>query len=215
MYYTVYKVTNTINGKVYIGRHRTDNLNDGYFASGVLINHAVKKYGRKNFEREIIHFAKDFDDMKRLELEEIEKHHGSNCYNLSMASNGSEITSEETKKKISKSLTGYVRTEENKRKISEGSKGKVMSAESRKKMSESLRGRKQSAETIIKRANKLRGMKKRPHTEEAKKRISESKKGYKMSDEWKENISKSLKGKVVSEETKERMREAWKKRKLK
>jgi hypothetical protein len=30
MYYLVYKITNLINGKIYIGAHKTDDLDDGY-----------------------------------------------------------------------------------------------------------------------------------------------------------------------------------------
>lgn len=40
-YYTVYKITNAVNGKVYIGKHETDDLNDDYMGSGKLIRAAV------------------------------------------------------------------------------------------------------------------------------------------------------------------------------
>jgi len=54
MYYTVYKVTNTINHKIYIGVHATLDLNDGYLGSGTAILKAIKKYGKDNFYKEIL-----------------------------------------------------------------------------------------------------------------------------------------------------------------
>jgi group I intron endonuclease len=54
-YYYIYKTTNTINNKIYVGSHSSNTLNfDGYFGSGQNIISALKKYGEKAFTREIL-----------------------------------------------------------------------------------------------------------------------------------------------------------------
>ena len=52
--YTVYKITNLLNDKIYIGVHKTENPNDSYYGSGVAIKEAIKKHGKENFRKDIL-----------------------------------------------------------------------------------------------------------------------------------------------------------------
>jgi len=69
MFHYIYKITNKLNNKYYIGRHSTKILKDYYFGSGIGINNAVKKYGRENFNFEIIAHTKTTEDLWELEKE--------------------------------------------------------------------------------------------------------------------------------------------------
>jgi hypothetical protein len=63
MYYIVYKTTNLVNKKYYIGCHKTKIIEDGYYGSGKAIIAALKKYGINNFKREILAFCKNEHEM--------------------------------------------------------------------------------------------------------------------------------------------------------
>jgi hypothetical protein len=47
-YHIVYQTTNTINGKIYIGCHSTDVIEDGYIGSSLLLKQAVAMHGTHN-----------------------------------------------------------------------------------------------------------------------------------------------------------------------
>ena len=69
MFYTIYKTINLINGKVYIGKHETENQNDNYLGSGNNIKRALNKYGKENFKKEILFIFDTEDEMNAKEAE--------------------------------------------------------------------------------------------------------------------------------------------------
>jgi hypothetical protein len=48
----IYKITNLLNGKIYIGKELKYNIQ--YYGSGILIRKAIIKYGQENFRKDII-----------------------------------------------------------------------------------------------------------------------------------------------------------------
>lgn len=69
MFYTIYKTTNNINGKYYIGKHKTLDLDDTYLGSGKILKHAINKHGINNFTREYLFIFDNEEDMNAKEAE--------------------------------------------------------------------------------------------------------------------------------------------------
>jgi hypothetical protein len=69
VHYTVYKTTNKLNGKCYIGTHKTKDLNDGYLGSGTLLKRAIAKHGVEHFTKEVLF---DFDNPEAMFAKEAE-----------------------------------------------------------------------------------------------------------------------------------------------
>lgn len=86
MYYLVYKITNKINGKYYIGVHQTTDKHDDYMGSGDRIRKAIKKYGKKNFSKQILFEAKTSEEMYEKEKELVVIN--SQSYNIQPGGNG-------------------------------------------------------------------------------------------------------------------------------
>lgn len=67
-YHFIYKTTDKVTGKYYVGMHSTSNLKDGYLGSGKRLRSSIRKYGKDRFSFEILEFVDS-----RLLLEEKER----------------------------------------------------------------------------------------------------------------------------------------------
>lgn len=169
--FIVYKITNTLNGKVYIGITKFNDPNNRWkngfgYKKNSLISKAIKKYGWETFTKEILHDNLSKETACNLEIVYIKKYKDLNIsYNIANGGEGSESISEETKEKLRQykgeksSMYGKKHTKESIEKIRKGSTGRFFSSITRQKISDAN-----------KRYNGMRG---KTHTEEVKKQISE------------------------------------------
>lgn len=201
----VYKHTNKINNKCYIGMTsqipiRRWGLEGSNYNKNAYFGRAITKYGWNNFEHEIL-----FENLTKEEAiekeKELIKYYKSNIaefgYNLTLGGEGTfgYRLPKETRDKIALILKekysgenspryGVKFTEEHKRKLSESAKLKTGES------------------------NSLYG---KHHSEETKQKIREANTGKVFTEEHKTNMSLSKKGISQSEETTKRISEARKK----
>ena len=143
----IYKITNQINNKVYIGSskniierlylHRYDLLNDKH--SNPHLRNAVNYYGEENFTYETIELWMQVYKSR-------DREYG---YNINGAYR-TEPRSEETRKRISEAVkaSGWKPTPEYRKKLSQAQKGRVVTAETRRKLSEAQKGKKLAPEHL-------------------------------------------------------------------
>jgi hypothetical protein len=104
----IYKITNLINNKIYIGKDTTSDPN--YFGSGLLISRAFEKYGKDNFIKEVIDETDDYIELSKKEIYWIERYNSTDReigYNISKGGDGGDTLSNHPelnliKEKISK-----------------------------------------------------------------------------------------------------------------
>lgn len=112
-YHYVYKITNLLNGKIYIGKHSTSKIDDEYMGSGLLLDRAIKKHGIENFKKEIIQFFDTSEDAflfeKSLVTEEFVN--SSETYNMMTGGHGGWYSvnyTDEEKARINKQKSGSI-----------------------------------------------------------------------------------------------------------
>lgn len=215
----IYKITNILNGKIYVGQ---DSNNDPeYYGSGKIIKNAIKKYGKENFIKETIEFCETKEKLNEREIYWISEINSivPNGYNITSGGTGGNIwqflsdkqkeeRNEKWKKTVDERYSGVTwecHTEEGNKKISETKKGKKctnrkrikLSQEHKDNISKSMKGKKMSDETKQKLRNINTG---KEMSENIKEKISKSlknnknAKGYKHTEEAKKKISESKKG---------------------
>lgn len=148
MNHYLYRITNKINGKYYIGIH-SSNLpfeKDTYFGSGTRLKQALRKYGRDSFIRELLETFSSREELLLREREIVTEElvQDPNCYNMWPGGQSGPV--------------GIHFSEEHKKKLSEAGKGKhgkgvprgPRSEEVRKKLSEFWKGKPKSAEQVRK-----------------------------------------------------------------
>ena len=74
MYGYIYLTTNLVNGKKYIGQHRSSCFDRSYYGSGVLLNRALSKYGKENFSVSILKECDSEEDLNESEIYFIKKY---------------------------------------------------------------------------------------------------------------------------------------------
>jgi group I intron endonuclease len=174
----VYKTTNLINGKFYIGQDLNNNPN--YLGSGLMLNNAIKKYGKENFKKEIIEVCNSKDELNEREkfwIKELNSQDREIGYNIADGGTGGKTWQnytdpemiKNTKEKRSKSTS-----ERNKR------LGGFLKDKNRQKVACSN-------------GNKKRTMNGYKHSEETKAKIGDAHRGKEVSEEARKNISEATK----------------------
>jgi len=132
MFGMVYKITNSVNGKIYVGqtiRNLERRFKEHCIKEGCpIFFKAIKKYGKENFNTEVIEECRDTDELNEKEIYWIQKLN-SQCpsgYNISKGGSGSSGYSLSTdhKRKIAKSLYGRVVSKSTREKLRKSKVGK-------------------------------------------------------------------------------------------
>ena len=130
MCHYTYMVTNNINGKVYVGSHSWsgEGIDPNYYGSGIAITRAVKKYGKENFQVEVLYYYDTVEECRADEERILTEYNVRDCphsYNLKNAAIGWDKGlkhSEATKRKMSQAQKGKTLSEEHKQKLIQAKK---------------------------------------------------------------------------------------------
>lgn len=202
-YIVVYKITNNINNKEYIGVHRTNKPLDSYMGSGKLILRAIKKHGVKNFSKTIL-FIFDNDDngvknafQKEAELVTPDYTLREDTYNVSVGGNTNPVMFGKNNPWYGKKMPEHVKN------ILKNCV-RIVSQEQKDKLSENLKKRWEDEDYRNKIINVL---KTRILSSESIEKMRQARIGKKLSEETKQKLSNTRKEQFKNEEFKRKFLE--------
>ncbi len=170
-FHFIYKTTNLLSGKYYIGMHSTDNLEDGYLGSGTRLRYSINKHGVENHVREILEFVDSREELKKREkevvsLDEIAK---DECMNLKVGGEGGLSGKEHYNSFTKAGINNFKKTEE--------IRNKILAAKRKDPEWEKERAKKASKGLLNYYKYNENPFKGKKHAEEVKRLMSESSKG--------------------------------------
>lgn len=235
----IYKVTNLINNKCYIGKtsitlekRKWQHINDSKIKRyNSIFHNALRKYGIENFKWEVLCECDNNDMLNIRETMKIivEHSHVSECgYNMTYGGDGLPVGykhTEESIQRMSDFQKGRKKSEEHKQKIGSSNKGKKRSEDAKQRNRIAHLGKITSETTKQKISNshknrimsdeekqkRIHALKNRIITDETRQKWSIAAKN--ISDETRKRRSDALKGRMISDETRKKMSESAKKRK--
>ena len=219
----IYKTTNLINGKFYIGKDSKNNSE--YLGSGLNLQKAIKKYGKENFAKTILEHCETDEQLCEREKHWIKEIKAQEFgYNIADGGHGGNTYTDETKERVrelfkgryvspetikkrkltrAKSPEKYKLSEERKKAIGDFHRGKTISEEHKRKLSERMKSGtvKYSEKFLYNQTKDKTGLNNnmfgKKHTEETKKKMSEA---------HKKNPVRYWLGKKMSSESNEKRR---------
>lgn len=217
----LYRITNCLNNKVYIGQSDNANRRWAYHKNQATkkkpaqyINRAMKKYGIDNFQFEVIATCltqEDADEIEVLLIQQYDSRNNENGYNIK---SGGDTWDDKTRQYIAEKIKQhYQNNPADRERVSVQMKALWQNPKHMARMREVPRPNKMKEQSIseeqrlkiVEGVKHLKGVKTGPLSEEVKKKVSETKKNF--SQERKEiianAITKSRGQTVLSKEQKE------------
>lgn len=179
MKYYLYQIRNKNTNMIYIGVHCSKKIRDSYMGSGINIKEAIKKEGKENFEKTILEYFDNKENMLSAERKVVNREfiNRTDTYNIALGGGNYNTIDTVTVKDINGNT--FQVSKDDPRYIS----GELVHI---------CTGRKFSIETINKMSESNKGLK----SEETKKKMSTSKMGVEFSIETRNKLSKSNKGRI-------------------
>ena len=149
----IYKTTNLVNGKIYIGQHKGNVQSETYLGSGQILWRAIQKYGIENFMNEVIEWCQSEEELNAREIywiEMLNARHRAVGYNQALGGNIRTIWAkgempQEIRNRISNTLKGHTLSQASIEKMRETMRKnyvyRPMNEEGKRKISENAKDR--------------------------------------------------------------------------